>query len=332
MMSDKQSDYQSESKKKLKVIIFTICIIFFVCGCTLLYIYLAPVLETDKEPGIRAGTVYRNLFSTSDRITPDSIYVLSYKAAPDGNRIALTYTDYGWDTTRADQYLGIFDVWTGELHQILHIEKPDITSQTNPGKWQSIHMAWSPDGQNLLYNLLSQENTPEFYIYNRLNQKITSATNLTGVFNEFPSVRIADLNWSPGLNVLVNSCFSDTSRNTHFDTYIINPDLTSTKTIISDSFLPQWLPDGKTIVYSCLEKWTSQDKNQDALETTGLCSYSIQDKQEKIITTEMKSGIWSSNGRFAVERTGGAEGEKPDFRVYNAILDRVYNLPYWVIR
>jgi hypothetical protein len=330
-MSHQLTERQKSPKKKLNFYFISFSLLILASVSFPLYIYLAPVFETDMEIGHRGGILYGNLFSKSDQITPNSIYVLTYKVAPGGNRIAITYTDYGWDTSRADQYIGIFNIWTKELQPVLHIEKPDDTSHIDLSKWQTIRMAWSPDGQKLLFNMLSKENDQELYIFNAMNQKITKASNLDEIFNEPIKMRIAYLNWSPGKQALLNLCSSNNSMNSYCNTYLVKPDFSSIDTRISDSYLSQWLPDGKIIVYSCLEKWTFKDQNQVALKTTGLCSYSIQDKKEKMITNEIKSAIWSANGRYAVEIVGGAEGKVPYFRVYNSILNRVYNLPFWII-
>ena len=316
------------AKKQAQFAILSVCILLLIC-VIIGSIYLIPYIYLNRERIIfNYGVVYLYRWGRWEQFDLGDIYPLRAEMSPNRKTVALTYLLGGRDVNKTEQFIGVLDIKTHKLSSLFRIEKPDNFPAIDGSKWQKVQIAWSPDGKKLLFNMLSPQNYPQLYLLD-VETNILNPTSL--VFNDTvdkKNVSVDDINWSPGPVAIVTVCFVNAHDLKQCELLSVDDEFANTTFLLDKVFGARWLSDGKTIVYSCYEE-SETVQPQFTRVPKGLCSYSFQTKTIKLISMEMKIAEWSSDGLFAFEWRGGAEGDPAYLMVYNANLNRIYRLPNW---
>ncbi len=321
-------------KNHTRLSIWIVCATSFIVILMTSLVYLLPYiyLHSKELASDYDHVLYIYDLGRIDRLTTHDVYPISVEWAPDRKSIALRYND-GWDFDDPIQFIGVLDIASHHLSQILRIDKGANVQYVDGITWQGINMAWSPYEKKILFNMLSDEDYQQLYLLD-VQTKILSATQLefrdTG---ERKNINVVGITWSPGPFAIVNLCFDNKDDLEQCQVFSIDDGFSSISPVFTDRAMwVSWLSDGETIVYSCYEDYENEIvKYSFTPAPKGICSYSFQTHLTKLLTTELKIPNWSSDGLLAFEWWGGGEGDRRYLMVYNTLLDKSYRLPRWFI-
>jgi hypothetical protein len=310
-------------KRFWPVVMLLIIMLVILWGWLYLYSPYSYYLLTKARAISKQEGLFLYHWGILQRVTQPNVYPINMSWSPDGDSIALNYSfdEYRFEP---EQYIGILDIKTHNLTPALKIDKANIyngENLTGTDKRQRVDFAWSPNGKQILFNMLSPDHDQQIYLLDVETQEI-SATSLR--FTESASKRnyVFGISWAPGPFPVLTVCFDSTDARETCNLYSVNTEFNALTLLTNDIILgdAMWLSDGKTIVFSCYA-------NKTPLQT-GSCLYSLNDNQVNVITKEFVRADWTPDGQFAFSLDGGGgEGEPSYFVGYNLKLDKIDRLP-----
>jgi hypothetical protein len=207
--------------------------------------------------------IYNPIFHSISRITPQDILAFSPAWSPNGDTIAFLLTD----SKRKEFKLASIQLANGGITTFSNAVPID-------GKiYQETSIAWSPDGEEILYNTISAEGCNLFYLYQIKTEEIIP-TNIS-ICNRKNNHQVKKINisWSPGETPIIGLNYLGFDSNLD-EIYIINDVLTEAKFIVNGSN-PLWIRNKKSFSFICWDDTSDMAKS--------FCEYENSNSIRKIL-------------------------------------------------
>lgn len=153
-------------------------------------------------PPQEALFTYDDWLYSIKRITPDNMLAFSPAWSPNGKVIAFVYGDLQQSNFR----IATMDVDTRKTGVILDKGISNFLIQYNTA------LAWSPDGEKLLFDLVARDNCHYLFVYaleektyQQTSIKFCQATTMSPIINSL------DISWSPSNTPLIGVMYQDDS-------------------------------------------------------------------------------------------------------------------------
>ncbi len=260
-------------------------------------------------PPQEALFTYDDWLYSINRITPDNMLAFSPAWSPNGKVIAFVYGDLQQSNFR----IATMDVDTRKTGVILDKGISNFLIQYNTA------LAWSPDGEKLLFDLVARDNCHYLFVYaleektyQQTSIKFCQATTMSPIINSL------DISWSPSNTPLIGVMYQDDSGALS-EIYMADEALTGAR-FITNGFYPSWRPGASDFSYVA---WTPPP------DIPAICIYST--TRGPLGTLVQSFGhdkyAWSPDGHNILFVDTGSTWNSPTFlSVIDVRTQEKYNL------
>ena len=183
---------------------------------------------------------YNDWLYNLTRITPENMLAFSPVWSPNGKVIAFVYSDL----EESDFRIAIMDVDSKKTGVILNRGIGNLLIQ------EGTSLAWSPDGNSLMFDLVGSDNCHYLFVYNVEKRKYQQASiNFCQGKTIYPIINKLDISWSPGDAPLIGVSYQG-DWGSRGDIYLADQALTKVRLITNGSY-PIWRIGEQDFSYVC---------------------------------------------------------------------------------